>query len=108
MCYTIDYFNARVLVEIERWPIGILADYLRIVELLTEFGPDLRMPHSRAMGSGLFELRPGGREGEGRALYCFASGRNIVVLHAFVKRTRTTRDRDRALARRRMKELRGG
>ncbi|WP_232291248.1 type II toxin-antitoxin system RelE/ParE family toxin [Burkholderia ubonensis] len=25
---------------------------------MQEFGADLRMPHSRAMGNGLFELRP--------------------------------------------------
>jgi len=46
MPYTIEYFNERVLAEIEAWPVGILADYARIVELLVEFGPDLRMPHS--------------------------------------------------------------
>jgi len=49
------------------WPDGILADYARLVELLMESGPNLRMPHSRAMGGGLFELRPRGREGIGRA-----------------------------------------
>jgi hypothetical protein len=53
MPYSVDYFNARVQTEIERWPVGILADYARLVELLIEFGPDLRMPHSRSMGDGL-------------------------------------------------------
>lgn len=62
MKYTIEYFHARVQNDIERWPDGILADYARLVELLMEFGPNLRMPHSRAMGDGLFELRPRGRE----------------------------------------------
>ena len=69
MNYTIEYFHAQVKAVIESWPLGILADYARIVELLMEFGPSLRMPHSRALGSGLFELRPRGREGIGRALY---------------------------------------
>jgi hypothetical protein len=63
MPYSIDCFNERVVAEIEGWPVGILADYARLVELLMEFGPDLRMPHSRALGDGLFELRPRGREG---------------------------------------------
>ena len=71
MNYTIEYFHPRVKAEIESWPDGILADYARMVELLMEFGPNLRMPHSRAMGGGLFELRPRGREGIGRAFYCF-------------------------------------
>jgi len=63
--YTIEYFHSRVKAQIQTWPDGILADFARIVELLMEFGPNLRMPHSRAMGGGLFELRPRGREGSG-------------------------------------------
>lgn len=74
MPYSVEYFNPRVRDEIEAWPVGILADYARLIELLIEFGPDVRMPHSRAMGGGLFELRPRGREGIGRVLYCYASG----------------------------------
>jgi len=106
--YTVEYFNQRVLDEVESWPVGILADYARLVELLMEFGPDLRMPHSRTMGGGLFELRPRGREGIGRALYCFVVRRRVVVLHAFVKKTRATPQRDLEIARKRMKEVRDG
>jgi hypothetical protein len=54
MSYSIMFFHSQVKAEIESWPGSILADYARIVELLMEFGPNLRMPHSRAMGSGLF------------------------------------------------------
>lgn len=31
MAYQIEYFHARVLAEIESWPVGILADYARLV-----------------------------------------------------------------------------
>ena len=108
MAYSVEYFHRRVQRQIEGWPVGILADYARMVELLMEFGPSLRMPHSRAMGRGLFELRPRGREGIGRALYCFATGRRVVVLHAFMKKTRATPARDLAIARKRMKEVQNG
>ena len=108
MPYSVEYFNVRVLAEIEGWPDGLLADYARLVELLVEFGPDLRMPRSRALGNGLFELRPRGREGIGRALYCYVDGERVVVLHAFVKKTRATPERELGLARRRMKEVRDG
>lgn len=74
MNYTIEYFHRRVKAEIEGWPVGIMADFARIVELLMEFGPNLRMPHSRAMGDGLFEVRPRGREGIGRALLVLCRG----------------------------------
>jgi phage-related protein len=106
--YSIEYFHPRVKAEIEGWPVGILADFARMVELLMEFGPDLRMPHSRAMGGGLFELRPRGREGIGRALYCFVAGKRIVILHAYVKKTETTPERDLRIDRERMKEVRYG
>jgi phage-related protein len=108
MPYTVDYFNQRVLDEVESFPVGILADYARLVELLIEFGPDLRMPHSRTMGGGLFELRPRGREGIGRALYCSVVGQHVIVLHAFVKKSQATPQRDSDIARKRMKEVRNG
>ena len=105
MPYSVEYFHVRVQKEIENWPVGILADYARIVELLMEFGPDLRMPHSRAFGGGLFELRPRGREGVGRALYCYVKDRRVIILHAFIKKTRATPAQELAIARRRMKEV---
>jgi phage-related protein len=97
-----------VKAEIESWPDGVLADYAKIVELLMEFGPDLRMPHSRAMGDGLFELRPRGSEGIGRAFYCFVLNRRILILHAFIKKTQATPERELKIARKRMKEVRNG
>jgi len=108
VAYTIDYYNQRVLEEIESWPIEVMADFARLIELLIEFGPDLRTPHSRAMGGGLFELRPRGRESIGRALYCFAAGQRVVVVHVFIKKSQSTPQRDLNVARRRMKEVRGG
>ena len=106
--YTIEYFHARVKNDIESWPDGILVDYARLVDLLMEFGPNLRMPHSRPMGDGLFELRLRGREGMGRTLYCFVVGQRIVILHAFIKKTRETPENELRLARKRMKEVRNG
>lgn len=106
MKYAIEYFHSRVIEEIEAWPTGILADYARIIELLMEFGPHLHMPHSRALGDGLFELRPRGPEGIGRAFYCFVMNRRIVILHAFIKKAQETPEREVKLARKRMKEVR--
>lgn len=103
--YTIEYFNEKVLAEIESWQVDVLADYAHIIELLMEHGPNLRMPHSKSLSDGLFELRPRGRSGIGRALYCFLVGKRIVVLHAFVKKSQKTPDNALSLARRRMKEI---
>ncbi len=103
--FTVEYFHPRVEKEIQQWPVGILAAYAHLVELLADFGPDLRMPYSRALGAGLFELRPRGREGIGRALYCYLEGRRVVVLHAFIKKTQGIPVRELSTARRRMNEV---
>lgn len=108
MSYSIVYFHSRVKDEIESWTDGILADYAKILELLMEFGPHVRMPHSRPMGGGLFELRPRGREGIGRVFYCFVIGQRVVILHAFVKKTPDTPERELRIARKRMKEVQDG
>lgn len=105
MKYSLEYFSKRVLYEVEGWPTGVLAAYARSAELLSEFGPLLRMPYSRALGKGLFELRLRAPEGDGRVLYCFRRGRQIVMLHAFIKKTQATPRADLKLARRRMKEV---
>jgi len=103
--YTVEYFSQRVLDEIQSWPVEVLADYARLIELIAEFGPGLRMPHSRALGSGLFELRPRGSTGTGRALYCFVHGKRVVILHAFLKKTRRIQRKELEIARERMKEV---
>jgi len=71
-------------------PAGILADYIHLTDLMQNHGANLHMPHSRAMGGGLFELRPKGKEGIGRVFYCTQIGQAIVILHSLVKKTNTT------------------
>lgn len=104
--WSIQYFNARVQQDIEGWPVGIYADFLRLISLMENHGADLRMPHSRAMGQGLFELRCKGAEGIGRAFYCTMVGREIVILHSFIKKTQETPDSEMKIARKRLKEVR--
>lgn len=60
------------------------------------------------LATDLFELRPRSRAGIGRAFYCFMVGRRVVVLHAFIKKTQQTPDRELKLARKRLKELQDG
>ncbi len=105
MRFSVEYFHPKVLAAIEAWPVHVLADYAHLVEMLEEHGPNLRMPHSRAFGGGLFELRARGREGIGRAFYCFLVGRRVVVVHGFIKKSGKTPDRELKIARRRTKEI---
>ena len=70
------------------------------------YGPDLGMPHTRAMGSGLFELRLKAAEGIARVFYCTIVGRQIVMLHQFTKKSEKTPRKELEIARRRMEEVR--
>jgi phage-related protein len=106
--WQITYYNERVQRDVWFMPAGILADYLRLTEAMALYGADLRMPHSRAMGGGLFELRPKGPEGIGRVFYCTQVGKTIVVLHSFVKKTQDTPDAEMRVARKRLKDVQHG
>ena len=83
MAFQVEYFHERVLAEVESWPVDVLADYVRLVEFLAAYGPSLRLPHSRAFGDGLFELRPRSRAGIGRALLLHGgqTSRRIARVH---------------------------
>jgi phage-related protein len=70
------------------------------------YGPDLGMPHTRAMGDGLFELRLKSAEGIARVFYCMVVGHNIMILHQYIKKTDKTPARELHKARRRIKEIR--
>jgi phage-related protein len=57
------------------------------------------------MGEGLFELRLKASEGLGRVFYCKVSGRKIVILHQFIKKSYKTPSKELEIALRRMKEI---
>ncbi len=70
-----------------------------------EFSWPIGMPLCRSLGSGLWEVRSDLSRGRiGRVLFCI-SGSRMILLHAFVKKTRRMPPADRALAVRRMKEI---
>ena len=41
----------------------------------------------------------------GRAMYCFLAGRRVVVVHAFIKKTPQTPEKELQVARKRVKEI---
>jgi phage-related protein len=55
--------------------------------------------------SGLWELRLTGRDGIARALYVTAIGRRVIVVRAFVKKSRKTPRAEIKLALRRAEEI---
>jgi phage-related protein len=105
MRWTVSFFSPKVEQEALELPAGILANFLRIVELIAEFGPDLGRPHTSPLGGGLFEIRAKGREGIARSVFCTAKGREIVVLITVIKKGNRIQPRYLEIARKRMKEV---
>ena len=104
MNWTITYYSESIQNEILALPAGFLARYLRYTDRMEVYGPDLGMPHTRAMGEGLFELRLKAAEGIARVFYCTIVGK-IVILHQFTKKSEKTPPRELTVARRRLKEV---
>ena len=105
MNWTIIYYSESVQNEILSLPAGLLARYLRYSDRMEIYGPDLGMPHTRALGEGLFELRLKAVEGIARVLYCTLVRRKIMILHQFIKKSDKIPSKELVIIRRRMKEV---
>ncbi|MBI2396816.1 MAG: type II toxin-antitoxin system RelE/ParE family toxin [Xanthomonadales bacterium] len=105
MTWSIGFYDQSVEDGILGLASGFVARFLRYAERMQVFGADLGMPHTRAMGDGLFELRIKSAKGIARVFYCTGVGRRIVFLHHFVKKAEKTPTAELKMARKRMKEL---
>lgn len=68
----------------------MLAKIFRIIDVLQDYGPKVRMPHSKALGDGLFEIRAKQGSDISRVLYFFYIGKKIILTNGFVKKTQKT------------------
>ncbi len=105
MNWKVTFYSPSLEEEILQRPAGFVARLLRYAERMEIYGPDLGMPHTRAMGRGLFELRLKAAEGIARVFYCTVVGRQIVMLHQFTKKSEKTPRKELDIARRRMEEV---
>ena len=105
MEWDIVYFSDAVQQTILDFPAGLQARYVHLTQRMVNFGPDLGMPHTRAMGKGLFELRMKSKEGIVRVFFGIRPNRRIMMLHAFVKKSAKTPAKELKLARDRLREV---
>lgn len=105
MNWKVTFYSVSLEEEILGLPAGFVARFLRYAERMEVYGPDLGMPHTRAMGGGLFELRLKADEGIARIMFCTLKKREIVMLHQFTKKSEKTPRKELEIARRRMKEV---
>lgn len=100
-------FHPAALAAIRQFPDAVRKELGKAIFDLQQ-GQSPGMPLSRAMpaaGPGVSELRIRDRSGNYRVFYYGQSARGIFILHAFVKKTKSTAQRELDLARKRLKEI---
>lgn len=105
MYWTVEIMAA-VDAEIEALPVALRARLVRLLETVEKVGLEaLREPHVRHLEGKLWELRAKAKEGNARGIYVTATGRRVVVLHVFAKKSRKTPQRALETARVRMRQM---
>ena len=105
MNWNIEYFNSDVEDKILALPDGLQARYFKLTDMMLIHGSNLGLPHTKSLSDGLFELRLKNKEGIGRVFYCTKVGKNIVILHSFVKKSQKIPKKEIDVARKRLKEV---
>lgn len=107
MNWSVDFLNAAVRAELEALPEDIQAHFLRISQLIETHGLiKVREPYVKHLEGPLWEMRLKGKDGIARAAYVTASGRRVIVVRVFVKKTEKTPRGEIELALRRARGVR--
>lgn len=99
--------NKRVKKELGELGVEARASFEHSVHLMQQFGTyALGMPHVRKLhNTFLWEIRMKDRQGIARAIFATVKNDEIVIVHAFRKKTQKTPQQAIALALQRWKEL---
>lgn len=103
--WQIEYWdNTKDKSSIEKWLDELTQDQLKSVTkeliMLEEVGNELRLPHSKSLGNGLFELR---ERRYGYRIYYGFCGKQLIIL--FAAGNKTSQERDMKIARARLSKL---
>ena len=86
--WRVETLDRRVDRELEALDGDMRAHFSRIALHLAAHGPHkVREPYVKPLGGKLWEMRMKGKDNIARGIYVAASGRRLVVLHVFVKKT---------------------
>ena len=107
MQWTVETLNETVDAEVNALPEDMRARLARIAKLIEEKGLErVGEPHVKHVEGRVWEIRLKGRSGIARALYVTATGRRVLIVRAFVKKTEKTPHREIELALRRATSVR--
>lgn len=106
MGWSVSVLNEMVAQELDALPPDMRAKLARIVALIETLGLErVREPYVKHLQDRLWEMRMTGRDGISRAIYVTASGKRVVIVRAFIKKTQKTPRSELELASKRAEEL---
>lgn len=112
MKWEIEFYDESVEKDALNLPKKIKAKFIRISELVEEFGPNIGKPYVDTIKGkdcqGLFEMRPRGTEGIARAFFCIVAKQKIIILNVVIKKADKVRKSELETAKKRMNEVKYG
>ena len=106
MEWSVEFLDEDVRAELSAMPADIRASFERIVRLIQSHGLErMREPYIKHLEGPLWEMRMKGKDGIARAASVTATGRRVVVVRVFPKKTQKTPRREIELALNRAKEV---
>lgn len=103
--WSVEFVNEDAGAEFEALPVDMQAKLQRAFRLVEARGLSaLTMPLARPVDGRIWEFRVTGRDGIARSLYATATGRVLLVLRTFIKKTQKTPHNEIEIAKRRLAE----
>ena len=104
--WTVEFLDEAIQAALRAMPADIVASFIRIMDMIETHGLErMREPHVKHLEGPVWEMRLKGKDGIVRAAYVTATGRRVVVVHVFPKKTQKTPRHEIQTALRRAKEV---
>lgn len=106
MSWRVEFLNDDVRAALDALPTDIGSAFLRIAQMIQTYGLErMREPYVKHLQGPVWEMRMKGKDGIARAAYVTATGKRVVVVHVFPKKTQKTPRRELEIALSRAKEV---
>ncbi|EMS80487.1 type II toxin-antitoxin system RelE/ParE family toxin [Desulfotignum phosphitoxidans] len=103
--WVIEFLNQTVEAEFESLPAEVRAKTIHISNLIREFGlPNIGMPYIKHIQDKIWELRAL----QGRSLYITTTGKKIIILRCFIKKSNKLPRKELRIALKRAEEIKNG
>lgn len=104
--WTLLFANQKAEKELLSLSEDLQANFLHISEMLQDFGPiNVGLPHIKPLMNKMWEIRLSGKRNIARSIYILATGKRIIILHTFIKKTQKTPMKALKIAESRIKEI---